>query len=121
MHVIQVWNIVVWQWFALQTYVTLVSIVMCHALDFISTTFRIEELLLQFGLSISWPSFEMPEISATYFLGIGILFLTLLRSYATQLLAWCSGQTWFAMPEASPGMWEERAMTAFSYSRYVQG
>ena len=30
MHVIQVWNIVVWQWFALQTYVTLVSIVMCH-------------------------------------------------------------------------------------------
>ena len=92
-----------------------------HALDFISATFGIEELSLQFGLSISWPSFEMPEISATYFLGIGILFLTLLRSYATQLLAWCSGQTWFAMSEASPGMWEERAMTAFSYSRYVQG
>ena len=90
-----------------------------HALHFISATFGIEELSLQFGLSISWPSFEMPEISATYFLGIGILFLTLLRSYATQLLAWCSGQTWFAMLEASPGTWEERAITAFSYSRYV--
>lgn len=90
-----------------------------HALDFLSSTFGIKELSLQFGLSISWPTFEMPEISATYFLGVGILFLTLLRSYATQLLVWCSGQTWFAMSEASPGTWEERAVSAFSYSRCV--
>ena len=57
--------------------------------------------------------------SATYFLGIGILFLTLLRSYVTQLLLWCTGQAWFVMSEASPGIWEERAVTAFSYLRCV--
>ena len=88
-----------------------------HALDFLIGTFGFEELALQFNMSLSWPTFNTPEISTSFFLSMFVLFLTLVRVYATQLLLWCAGQSWFAMAEPTPGKWEGRGLRAFASVR----
>ena len=90
-----------------------------HAHDLILDTFGWEQLSLQFRLNLTWPKFNVPAISASFFLSLFVLFLTLVRVYATQLLLWCSGQPWFAMAESKPGKWEQRGLVAFASVRYV--
>ena len=91
-----------------------------HARDLILNTFGWEQLSLQFQLTLSWPTFNMPAVSASFFFSLFVLLLTLVRMYATQLLLWCSGQPWFVMAESKPGKWEQRGLVAFASVRYVE-
>ena len=91
-----------------------------YAHDLILETFGWEQLSLQFLRNLSWPTFNVPAISASFFLSMFVLFLTLVRVYATQLLLWCSGQSWFAMADSKPDTWEQRGLVTFASVRYVE-
>ena len=83
--------------------------------------FTIEQLMIWFELSFKWPDFGFPAIQVTFTSTFVVMCLTVVGSYLMQALLECAGEPWFAMPDARPGVWEDRLVAAFSILRLVRG
>ena len=91
-----------------------------HASELVKT-FTIEKLMIWFGLSFGWPDFGFPAIQVTFTSTFVIMCLTVVGSYLIHALLECAGEPWFAMPDATPGVLEDRLVAAFSSLRLVRG